>query len=507
MSRPVVRASLLAAAVLLVQLAWILTVPPFRGIDEFDHAYRAAAVAHGQWLPRPSPSVRGHGEYVEVPPSLVRAARPICASYTYTRHDNCHAADRVGAYVEVASGAARYNPAFYWVVGAPAQALSGAAFVYALRAVAALLCAALVWCAGYALAVGFRTTWPLLGAGVALTPVFVYSTAIGAPNGVEMTSALALWSAALALRGPRTVGDGPLLTPRTERRLLLVAVVAASVLVTTRLLGPLWLLLILAVTLGALGRTRVTTLVRAHRVTVTAGGAVVTLAVGAALAWTRIAAPNALTREPDLGLSHPLRGSLGQLPLWIFQSLAAFPTRNEAAPTLVYGTAAAALVVVLGVGAARLSRRHWVVLGLLVAVWLGVQLAITAQTYSQLGPVWQGRYALPFVVGLPLLVGSWVDRLDGRAPREGLVAVVAALAVTAHAVSVVHVLVGERRSSPLAGSPEWVSAPAAVVAVLVLAGGGLFLASGGAGSRVRAAWAARASNPENAVAAELREAA
>ena len=80
MSRPVVRASLLAAGVLLVQLAWILTVPPFRGIDEFDHAYRAAAVAHGQWLPRASASVRGHGEYVEV-----------------------------------ASGAARYNPVFYWL--------------------------------------------------------------------------------------------------------------------------------------------------------------------------------------------------------------------------------------------------------------------------------------------------------------------------------------------------------------------------------------------------------
>ena len=33
----------------ILQALWILTVPPFRASDEFDHAYRAAAVARGQW--------------------------------------------------------------------------------------------------------------------------------------------------------------------------------------------------------------------------------------------------------------------------------------------------------------------------------------------------------------------------------------------------------------------------------------------------------------------------
>jgi hypothetical protein len=34
---------------LLAQAVWILTVPPFRGIDEFDHSFRAAGVASGPW--------------------------------------------------------------------------------------------------------------------------------------------------------------------------------------------------------------------------------------------------------------------------------------------------------------------------------------------------------------------------------------------------------------------------------------------------------------------------
>ncbi|MDX6360561.1 MAG: hypothetical protein QOH37_3615, partial [Nocardioidaceae bacterium] len=29
-------------AVIIAQAAWILAAPPFRGIDEFDHAFRAA---------------------------------------------------------------------------------------------------------------------------------------------------------------------------------------------------------------------------------------------------------------------------------------------------------------------------------------------------------------------------------------------------------------------------------------------------------------------------------
>ena len=42
-------AALLFLGTLLLQSAWILTLPPFRGTDEFDHAFRAAQVAGGDW--------------------------------------------------------------------------------------------------------------------------------------------------------------------------------------------------------------------------------------------------------------------------------------------------------------------------------------------------------------------------------------------------------------------------------------------------------------------------
>ncbi len=46
---------------------WVLVMPPFAGSDEFDHAYRAAAAARGQWAIDPVAATRGTGAFVTVP--------------------------------------------------------------------------------------------------------------------------------------------------------------------------------------------------------------------------------------------------------------------------------------------------------------------------------------------------------------------------------------------------------------------------------------------------------
>ena len=467
--RPARCATLLALALLALQAAWVLTVPPFRGIDEFDHAYRAAAVAHGQLVPSERPVEVGRGEYVEVPATLVAAATEVCETYAYTGPDNCRAARTLpDGYVEVASAAARYNPAFYWLIGLPSSSFDGAAYVYALRSAAALLCASLVWCAGYALSVGSRSGWPFLGLAVAATPVLVYSTSLGAPNGVEMCAGLALWSALLALRRSW-------LTRRQEQVLLLMAGAAACALVTTRLLGPAWLVAVLVTAAPLLGRQRAAEIIRAHRRTTLLGAAAVTTATGAAAWWTLLARPNALTggdAAAEVGQADPLRDSLAQLPLWVLQSVAAFPTRSEPAPAYVYaaGLAALGLVGVLVLRRVPGAARWWL-LGATV-VWLGMQLAVGLVTYQHLGGAWQGRYALPFAVGIPVAAGALAERYAATGPPRLVTAVVVAMVGSAHAVSTLAVLRAELRSSPLAGDPAWVAAPAwLLLALTVLAVG------------------------------------
>jgi len=96
-------------------LAWILLIPPFGGTDEFDHAYRAAAVARGQWFATPSDATRGTGAWLEVPRDIVDAARPECQVRSYTTAADCVGTAH-GDTVRIASGAGRYQPVFYAVV-------------------------------------------------------------------------------------------------------------------------------------------------------------------------------------------------------------------------------------------------------------------------------------------------------------------------------------------------------------------------------------------------------
>ena len=68
--------ALFFAGALLLQAAWIWTLPPFRGTDEFDHAYRAAAVAGGESKPVRESNPDRRGDLVTVPRRQVTAAHP-----------------------------------------------------------------------------------------------------------------------------------------------------------------------------------------------------------------------------------------------------------------------------------------------------------------------------------------------------------------------------------------------------------------------------------------------
>src|SRR5687768_8404665 len=93
---------------ILLQSAWVFTVPPFRGSDEFDHSYRAAAVARGQWIAAPEAATRGTGAFVDVPPDIIAAAAAECWKLPYTGPEDCSGLGATSGGLErVASGAGR----------------------------------------------------------------------------------------------------------------------------------------------------------------------------------------------------------------------------------------------------------------------------------------------------------------------------------------------------------------------------------------------------------------
>ena len=441
--------ALFSLGILLMQAGWIFALPPYAGIDEFDHAYRASGVAHGQWIAPPTDATRGTGASVRVPGDIVAAAEPQCRAFGYTTDADCSPhAQLDGGFVEVASGAGRYNPVAYWVIGQPASGLDGNAALYMMRAITALICAALLTLAAWTTASWARTRWPLTALLLAMTPVFIYSTSIVSPNGIEMSAAASVWCALLGLT---RISDAP-----TRNRLLWSAVPGAAILLTVRSMGPLWLALIAATVIALFNRPDLMALLKTQRRTIVSIVGLLSATGLASLAWILSQRSLVIGKEDHVepgAVSH----TLPQIPLWLFQSIAAFPTRSEQAPTVVYAGGLVVGLIFTSTVFAVASRKYRLTLTAMFVLIVGIPLAIGIATYYQFGTSWQGRYGLPFAIGF-LLVGGLC--LEQSPPRHRFIAPLAlgsALVMfVVHVTGITNVLIRERRESPLAGTSAWV---------------------------------------------------
>jgi hypothetical protein len=394
---------------LVLQTAWILAVPPFRGIDEVDHVYKAASVARGDWAPTPTNATRGTGAWLYVPSDLVRAAAPQCKSLPYTTDADCVGTVH-GDTTRIASGAGRYNPLYYAVVGTPALRFHGAAVDYAMRVTSLLLCWLFFCAALWATRQWARTAWPTTAIAIASTPVLAYSSTVVAPNGLEMMAGLLLWCAGVGvLQG---------LDAARTTRLVVMSTAGATVLVTTRSLGPVLCLLVL-VTLIATRPDRDVLRRLARLPAVWVGASVVLAAALASTTW--VLSMHALNIGQRLEKSETASAKLMHLfwdvPLWLFQTIAAFPFRDEPTRPEVYACYLALFVALAVYGFRRGSPRLRGATILAILISTGFPLALSAQPGSA-STVWQGRYMLPYSAGIAILIGMALDRAGPPHPPQ-----------------------------------------------------------------------------------------
>lgn len=441
------RRGLLAfVVVLLAEAVWILAVPPFRGSDEVDHVYRAAGVASGQWHLSEG-AQHGRGLLVLVPTDVVEAARAQCTSLSYVGHDNCQAVRTEGDRSLVATAAGGYDPFFYVVVGTVGKPFHGAAVDYAMRAATAVLCALLLALGVAVLSIAGTGRWATLGVLAAFTPEVVFSGAIPSPNGVEMALGFLLWAALLAV--VRRDDDQAL-----QGRLLMVAAAAAVPLTFVRLLGPLWVLLIVGAVALTVGMRGTWDIVRRHRRVAVTAAVLTVLGVCWWFGWQVIAShADGVQADKD----RVLWILAFNLPAYTMQMVGAFPFRDQPAPLGVYPLAffVIGLLVIAAWRRGVPPRARRAVLWIVVAA-LVVPVALSLWFMPSLGAFWQGRYELPFVIGILPLCGLLLD--EGRfAPEEGpkLVALSAAFLAIVQVVSVVHVEQLEQGRVVSASDPHW----------------------------------------------------
>lgn len=447
---------------LLLQAAWILTLPPFRGIDEFEHAFKAAAVARGDWSSTHESSPEGRGHLLTVPRDLVEAATPECEVLQYTTSDQCRGRPSdVPGMVRAASNAAPYNPTYYVLPGLASRLFSGVSGLYAMRVVTAIMCTVLLGLSFLALRRWNSSPWPGVALLSVFTPTFLYTTSITAPNGLEMAAAALVWSSLLGL--VRTPEDAA-----TDRVLVGVGTVGAVLLAVVRGLGPVWLLLIL-ISVVLLDPHRALRLLRERSIQLAAAASfLATVFAGWWIMSSHVISGSGTVNATD----SPWPRLPGQWVLWFLQSIAAIPFRDQALPAVVYacGLAAWGFLFVVGVRLAS-GWQRWAILFTLLAV-TGVAIAVTVRTYAHLGTAWQGRYGYPLALGVLLLCGLVIEqRATGRwlTTRWPSILGGASLLIMTF-VSQVHVLHDELAESPLAHSSAWVRPSISVLLLLDVVG-------------------------------------
>ncbi len=467
---------LLCTGLLTLQTAWLIALPPFRGSDEADHAYRAAGAAHGQWrLTDDAPD--GSGQLVSVPEDLEEAAAAQCISRPQIDPDNCEGVPEPGGRRLVTTTAGSYNPVYYWVIGTAGAVADGSASLYAMRIASALLCLVALLAGGLCLSAARAGPAVWLGAVVGITPTFLYSTVVAAPNGIEMAAGFALWASLTSIgRLGAAERTGP--APGPPGWLLWIAGASAVVLVTPRALGPFWVLLILATVVVFQGLRATVTVLRSRRRTAVAVAAVVLVAAVASVLWTvhsgLAASATAEASGDSSGVVGKDHGLYGRIPVhsWVVQAIAAFPYRDQIPNPVIHQCVALVLVAMAGMAVRRGtgSRRVGLVLALVAS--LAAPLLLVLVTEGSSAAEWQGRYALPYLVGIPLLAG-WIVQDSRWRSRFGAVPMTAAALAAvglAQTWSVAWVQHSEMGRAVSRDDSSWVHGPIALTAALAVVG-------------------------------------
>lgn len=400
-------------------------------------------MARGEWAPPPTDATRGTGAWVHVPADLVAAAQGPCEALPYTTDADC-VGTRSGDTVRIASGAGRYNPLFYALIGWPALPFHGDTALYVMRAATAVLCSLLFLLGLLSLRSWARGPWAYVGALAALTPVLIYSTSMASPNGFEMAAAFAFWSSLIGLF-TREPAD----STRATSAHIVVAVLSGSLLVTVRSLGPLWaLLIVLTVMVAVPGSiSRLLALFRNHRFL--AGLAVLGAAGVASLLWIVKMSTLEIGADKfaDATFAEKLSKTIGLVPLWLFQSIAAFPLRGHASVPVVYLAIFVVAGTVFAIACRRATSRDRVALAVCIVMSTTVPFVITMRTLDDYAAAWQGRYGLPYSMGLLLLSGWALDK-RGHSLKAALVPVAAGLTALASVAAQAHVLDIEKVLNP-----------------------------------------------------------
>lgn len=396
---------------------WALASPVFSIPDESAHAVKAIAQVRGEVIGHKVPGVKHL--VVDLPAEYRYSPQILCFAFHSQIPADC------GVELGAASGTSTfntwvgaYNPLYYYLVGWPSLIFDGSAGIYAMRIASALLGSLFIAFAFQAAMAGIRSRWMPLGIAFAAAPMTVYLLGAVNPNGAEIAAAVALWATLPRLLD--SFGGPERSRPRTLPQWYLWLIVALSsiVLVTARALGPLWLVVVVALCFVVSGwgpvRSLFTT-ARSYRWL-----ALVAAAGLFSVLWTlgggSLSSQAERSDAPLVGASflqgfiYVVRGT----PEFLHQALGYFGWFDAPLPVWAYWPAVTAFGVLVVVAFSAVRWRSVLALATVVAAALLVPALVQGYSVSQTGIIWQGRYALFLYMGIVIIAAWLLSGPDGR---------------------------------------------------------------------------------------------
>jgi len=395
------------AAFFLLGAAWALAMPYDGPPDELQHVTRAYGVASGQIY-------AGHANSkVMTAQSLVPAGAG-CFRWNAAVTARCQRTPGADATarrerIAVESGASGYDPSYYLLVGPVLRLWPDIKGIVVARLVTDAEISALL-ASAVAIAWRRRARWLIAGIAVSITPVVVNLMGAVNPAGVEIGAAVAFWVCLLDLTEPAPV------RPWTVTLVLWSGLLLAL----TRGFGVGWLAAAVAVCIFGTDTARRQVLWGVRAVRWTALG--ISAACAAAIGWDALAGSNF-----DLTATRPPKAPIGQIvaqELWVrvpyylegtvrLTSYGDIPV-PQAVSVIWFGMTG---LIVLGgfwLGSVRARIQIAAIVGISFFMLVTVDVNAVRQGF------WfsQGRYALPLLVGAPLIAALSIGRSTAAAPGK-----------------------------------------------------------------------------------------
>jgi hypothetical protein len=389
--------------------AWSVASPYNGTPDELDHIIRAVGVVEGQVAPTPARAQRGSGAYQTVPKGLVRDNS--CWVFNPQKPAACAAEPGSDSTPVVApTGAGRYHPAYYALVGLPLRLWPGLPGLYLARLISAAAVAALL--ASAAMAILNRPQHRLMLGGllVVLSPMVTHIAGAINPNGLDIAAGIGLFAGAI-----------PLFRDPQERSKWLLALVGISavLMASLRSTGPIFLCVGLAALAFPIARTRLVALWRWRAVRWWAVGIFVALVTS--LLWIL------KMKTTDFGDFRGARTLTSSQALiiegerWrqlVDEMVGVTSWLDTVMPASVYLTweFIAGTLMVLAVLVGTWTDR-WRLLVLLTGA-VAIPTVLEIRNVNTTGMILQGRYMLPIMAGVALFAGRVVADRPGLIPAR-----------------------------------------------------------------------------------------